>query len=172
MPDDSAGESPLLPLLNRYKPIGTTAGVDFKTIRPCFAIPHSHLNQVVTDTKTWESSAAFKLEQLVQRQVVRFYARNDNLGFVIPYEYMHVDHSYEADFLVRLNVPGKDVTVILEIKGYEDDQTMQKHEAAKRWIAAVNNWGKLGAWAFHVCRNPQVLDKELTYVHQQWVRAT
>jgi type III restriction enzyme len=171
-PDDSEGETPLLLLPNRYKPIGTTAEVDFKTTRPCFAIQHSHLNLMVADTATWESSAAFKLEQLVQRQIVRCYARNDHLGCVIPYEYMHVPHSYEPDFLVRLNIPGPDVTLLLEIKGYEDDQTQQKHQATRRWIAAVNNWGKLGKWDFHVCRNPQTLDKELTYVHQQWMRAT
>ena len=171
IPDDSAGESPLLPLLNRYKPIGTTAEVDFKTTRPCFVIRHSHLNQMVADTATWESSAAFKLEQPAQRQIVRFYARNDNLGCVILYEYMHVEHSYEPDFLVRLNVPGKEVTVILEVKGYADDRTQQKHQATQRWLAAVNTWGKLGTWAFHVCRNPQTLDKELMYVRQQWLSA-
>ncbi|MGE3540186.1 MAG: restriction endonuclease [Candidatus Tectimicrobiota bacterium] len=171
LPDDSEGEAPFLPLLNRYKPLGTTAEVDFKTTRPCFTIQHSHINQVVADTRTWESSAAFKLEQLVQRQIVRFYARNDNLGCVIPYEYMHVEHSYEPDFLVRLEVPTQDVTVILEIKGYEDDQTQQKHQAAQRWVAAVNTWGKLGRWALHVCRNPQTLDTELTYVQQQWLQA-
>jgi len=28
----------------------------------------------------------------------------------------------------------------------------------------VNNWGELGRWAFHVCRNPQLLDKEMEYL--------
>ena len=37
VPDDSEGEPPLMPILNRYKPIGTTAEVDFKTTRPCHA---------------------------------------------------------------------------------------------------------------------------------------
>lgn len=106
IPDDSLGKSPLLPLLNRYKPMGTTAEVDFKTTRPCFALQHGHINQVMADTRTWESSAAFKLEQLVQRQVVCCYARNDNLRCIIPYEYMHVEHSYEPDFLMRLAVPN------------------------------------------------------------------
>jgi type III restriction enzyme len=55
----------------------------------------------------------------------------------------------------------------LEIKGFEDDRTKAKHTAAKRWVAAVNNWGKLGTWLFHVCRNPQVLDKELLFLAQQ-----
>lgn len=145
--------------------MGTTADVDFKTTRPCYATQHSHINQVVTDTKTWETSVAFKLEQCVQEGTVRFYARNDSLGLTIPYEYMGVDHTYEPDFLVRLNVPGaQEVTLILEIKGYEDDQTKAKHMAAKRWVTAVNNWGKFGHWRFHVCRNPQVLDRELAYL--------
>jgi hypothetical protein len=27
-----------------------------------------------------------------------------------------------------------------------------KHAAAKRWLSAVNNRGKLGQWCFHVCQ--------------------
>jgi type III restriction enzyme len=42
----------------------------------------------------------------------------------------------------------------------EEDKA--KHEAARRWVAAVNNWGKLGRWAFHVCRDPQMLERELS----------
>ena len=30
-------------------------------------------------------------------------------------------------------------------------------------VSAVNNWGKLGKWDLHVCRNPQVLERELQY---------
>ena len=56
-----------------------------------------------------------------------------------------------------------DVTLILEIKGYEDDEIKAKHDAAKRWVAAVNNWGQLGKWMFHVCHNPQMLAKELGF---------
>jgi len=63
------------------------------------------------------------------------------VGLTIPYEYTGVDHSYEPDFLVRLT---NGVTVVLEIKGYEDDQTKAKHTAARRWVEAVNNWGQLG----------------------------
>jgi type III restriction enzyme len=62
---------------------------------------------------------------------------------------------------VRL-APG--LTLILEIKGYEDDEVKAKHNAAKRWVSAVNNWGQLGRWMFHVCRNPQTLAKELAYL--------
>jgi type III restriction enzyme len=47
----------------------------------------------------------------------------------------------------------------------EDDKA--KHEAARRWIAAVNNWGKLGYWAFHVCRDPQLIERELLLIFKQ-----
>ena len=33
-PDDEQGETPLLPRLNRYKPIGSTESVHFKTVKP------------------------------------------------------------------------------------------------------------------------------------------
>jgi type III restriction enzyme len=158
VPDDSEGEPPLMPILNRYKQTGTTAEVDFKTMRPCHATQKSHIDQVVLDNLRWESSAAFRLDS---SDAVACYARNDHLGLTIPYEYMGIDHSYEPDFLVRL---ASKVTVLVEIKGFEDDVTRAKHHAARRWIAAVNNWGQLGTWTFHVNRNPQVLDREMSFI--------
>ena len=160
-PDDSQGEPPLMPILNRYKSTGTTAEVDFKTTRPCFSTQRSHINLVAADTATWEQSAAFRLEQAALAGTVKHYARNDGLGFVIPYEYMGVSHHYEPDFLVKL---GSDVTLVLEIKGMVTDQDNAKHEAARRWIAAVNNWGQLGRWEFHLNKDPQILGVELRYL--------
>jgi len=157
-PDDSQGEPPLLPILNRYKPIGTTSEVDFKTTRPCFVTTYSHINLVAADTAKWEQSAAFRLEQAVVQGHVRYYARNDQLGLVIPYDFMGISHHYQPDFLARL---ANDVTLVLEIKGRETEEDRAKHEAAKRWTGAVNHWGKLGRWAFHVCKDPQKLAKEL-----------
>ena len=104
---------------------------------------------------TWESAAAFRLDTSKQ---VLCYAKNDHLGLEIPYEFDGLEESYTPDFLVRLD---NDVTLILEIKGHEDDQTRAKHNAARRWVTAVNNWGELGEWAFHVCRDPQTLSQEL-----------
>ena len=40
------------------------------------------------------------------------------------------------------------LTVVLEIKGYEDDQTKAKHNAARRWVDAVNNWRRVGPVVF------------------------
>jgi type III restriction enzyme len=100
VPDESEGEAPLMPITNRYKPIGSTAEVDFKTTRACHATMKSHIDQVVLDNLVWESSAGFRLES---SDAVQFYARNDHMGLTIPYEYMGIDHAYEPDFLVRLS---------------------------------------------------------------------
>jgi type III restriction enzyme len=157
-PDESQGEAPLMPLLNRYAPIGSTADVDFKTVKPVFVTTFSHINAVPADTARWEQSAAYRLEQAAGRKQVRFYARNEGLNFSIPYEYLGVSRAYEPDYLVRL---ANGLTLILEIKGMETEQDRAKHQAAQRWVTAANHWGKLGKWAFHVNRDPQVLGREL-----------
>ncbi len=154
-PDDSQDEPPLLPILNRTKPIGSTEDVNFKTVKPCRATTRSHVNQVVLDTARWEASVTFRMEDCEQ---VAFYARNEGMGFAIPYEYLGVAHAYEPDFLVRL---ADGTTVVLEVKGFEDNQTKAKHEAAAKWVKSVNNWGRLGAWKFHVCRDPQMIGREI-----------
>jgi type III restriction enzyme len=158
-PDDTQGEPPLLPILNRYKSFGTTAEVDFKTTKPCHATERSHINQVAADTKTWEQSATFRLERAAD--VVAFYARNENLGLAIPYTYLDVSHVYEPDYIVRLT---DGTTLILEVKGQQTDQDDAKHTAARRWISAVNNWGRCGRWAFHVTRDPQMLAPEIRHL--------
>ena len=55
-------------------------------------------------------------------------------------------------------------TLILQIKGYETDKEKARHAAPKRRVSAVNNWEKLGDWCFHVCRDPQMLGKELDHI--------
>ena len=42
-----------------------------------------------------------------------------------------------------------------------DDRDKAKHNAVRRWVAAVNHGGGLGRWAFHVCRDPHRLGAEL-----------
>ena len=168
-PDEASGEPPLLPLLNRTQEIGSTAGVEFRTKRPVFATTASHIGHIVADTAAWEQSVAFRLEQAALQGAVRFYARNEGMDLSIPYEFLGVDHGYEPDFLVRLATPEGEpnLTLILEVKGFEDNKTTAKHDGARRWVRAVNNWAKLGRWTFHVCKNPQTLEQELTYLLHQ-----
>lgn len=158
IPDDEQGETPLLPRLNRYKPIGSTENIHFKTVKPVQATVASHLNFVACDTNSWEQAATFQLERLAKNDGVLCYARNDHMEFNIPYEIYGYPHVYEPDFLVRLK---NSVTVILEIKGRPHEETDAKHQAARRWVAAVNRWGRLGKWDFLVCWEPQRLGKAL-----------
>ncbi len=85
---------------------------------------------------------------------VAFYAESEQLGLQIPYEWQGVPGRYILDFLVRL-ANGK--TVLLEIKRQEDERARAKHQAAKRWVAAVNNWGNLGQWGFQVAYDPDLM---------------
>ena len=135
--------------------------LDFKTTRPCFVTNYRHINLVAADTATWEQSAAFWLEAAVVNGNVQFYARNDQLGLIIPYEYLGTRMHYQPDFLVRL-ADGQ--TLILEIKGWETEEDRVKHEAARRWVDAVNTWGQMGRWVFHVCRDPQGLAAQLKHM--------
>lgn len=116
------------------------------------------MDQVVLDTLTWEQSVAHQLES---SDVVSHYVRNDHLGFSIPYEYMGVSHGFFPDFIVKLK---SGLTLVLEVKGLVDDRQKAKFEAAKRWCSAVNNWGKMGSWAFHPAKDPNQLLKELEYL--------
>jgi type III restriction enzyme len=153
-PDEVKGEAPLLPRLNRYKPIESTERVRFKTVKPVQVTSASHLNFVACDTNSWEQAATFHLERLAKERVVFCYARNDRLEFNIPYELYGNPHVYEPDFIVRL---GNSVNVVLEIKGQSHEDTDAKHQAARRWVSAVNHWGMIDEWDFLVCREPQRL---------------
>ena len=155
VPDEQEGEMPILPILNRYKPIGRTADVDFTTKRNVHSTQRSHVNAVVLDS-SWEQTAAFYLEQ--QTDHVFCYVRNDRPFLLIPYEYEGVQHHYEPDYLIRLK-NGK--MLILETKGEEDDQDRAKYQAARRWVTAVNNWGRLGVWDFAVCRDPALIPRQI-----------
>ncbi len=80
--------------------------------------------------------------------------RNDHLEFAIDYEFNGTQHSYMPDFLIKLK---NGITLVLEVKGFEDEQARAKHEAAKRWCEAVSAWGEMGKWKFDVCKDPKKL---------------
>ncbi len=112
---------------------------------------------VAADTAAWQCTTS-PLEQAALAGTVKFYPRHDQLGLTVPYQYTNLNHYYERDHLVRLR---NGLTLLLELKGMETDQDRAKHEAARRWVLAVNNWGELGQWRFQVCRDPQMLALEL-----------
>ena len=157
-PDTEQGEAAILPRLNRYRPIASTASVRFKTVKPVVGTSASHLNFVAADTKSWEQAAAAQLEMLAKTGDVICYARNDHLELNVPYEFYGQHRVYEPDFIVRLR---SGLQVMLEVKGQPHPETEAKHEAAKRWVAAVNHWGQLGRWQFEVAWDPQKLGSQL-----------
>ena len=127
-PDDTRGETPLVPRWNRYKPICSTAAVHFKTVKPVQATVKSHINFVACDTQSRELAAMFQLERSAE---VVCYARNDRLEFNLLYELFGQPHVYEPDFLVRL-VNG--ILLILEIKGQLHGDNIEKHNTEKRFF--------------------------------------
>ena len=152
-PDDSLGEPPLLPILNRYRSVGTTEKVDFVTTRAVVPSAKSQINAVVLHSG-WEAEATKILDE---SDLVEGFARNDHLGLTIAYEYLAVGHSYEPDFIVKMK---GGLNLILEIKGFEvhePEKTNAKHEAAKKWVRAVNNLKDFGKWDFLVCRETNKL---------------
>jgi type III restriction enzyme len=159
-PDTTAGEAPILPRIERFRPTGSTADVFFRTTKECFPVWKSHLAHVVLDSGAWgEGQAAWHLEK---NERVVAHAKNDRLDFTIPYDWEGSTHPYTPDFLVRLKTPGApDVTVILETKGRETEQDRAKYAAAEKWVRAVNHHGGYGTWAFMVCKDPNRLGQML-----------
>ena len=153
-PDTEAGEAPLLPRIERFRPVGSTSEVLFRTTRPCSGTTKSHVSHVVLDAPSWEHSVAYQLERLPQ---VLSYVRNDHLDFTIPYDFEGYRHAYTPDFLVRWRTDDGDLTVVLEVKGYESEQDRAKESAARRWVNAVNHHGEFSRWALVVCEEPRRL---------------
>ncbi|MCS7062527.1 MAG: DEAD/DEAH box helicase family protein, partial [Methylacidiphilales bacterium] len=160
-PDTEAGEPPLLPVIERFRPIGSTSEVLFRTARPAVGTTKSHISHVVLDAPKWEHTVAYQLERMPE---VVAYARNDHLDLTIPYEWQGVRHEYRPDYLIRLRCKnGKELYVILEVKGFETEQDRQKEAAAQRWVRAVNHHGEFGCWRFVACKNPNNLQNNLLF---------
>jgi type III restriction enzyme len=158
-PDTEAGEPLILPIIERFRSIGSTSEVLFRTVRPCVGTTKSHISHVVLDAPQWEHSVAYRLERMPE---VIAYARNDHLDFTIPYEWQGVRHEYRPDYLIRWRCEdGSELKVILEVKGFEREQDRQKEIAARRWVRAVNHHGEFGRWEFLICKNPLDLPKQL-----------
>src|SRR5205823_28224 len=116
------GEPPILPVLDSYRPRGSTADVIFTTTRTVWPTTKSHVSDVVLES-TWEKRAAQILES---HSKVVCYVRNYKLDFTIPYRFAEANHVYVPDFIVVLakQPPDPDTprrNLVLEIKGEEDE---------------------------------------------------
>jgi type III restriction enzyme len=146
--DTTAADCPRFEL---HRGDGSTRDVDFWTSKPVREVERSHLNLVVLDTTQWEQTASFYLDR--DPHVIAF-AKNFNLGFAIPYNHNGEDREYLPDFLIRVRNGHAEVGyLILETKGY-DPLTGIKEAAARRWIEAINAYGRHGLWAYRVVSTP------------------
>lgn len=134
----------LLPVLDRYEPIGSTEGIAFSTAKPCEPTDRSHLSHAVCDSAL-ERGIARELERHPE---VEAYAKNDRLFLEIPYRYFGKTCRYRPDFIVRLR---SGAMMLIEGKGRPDEKDDAKATAARRWVEAVNAWGKLGSWHHAIC---------------------
>jgi len=99
---------------------------------------------------SWEEKLAGYLEA---DDRVAAYAKNDHVGFTIPYTHAGRSHEYIPDFLVRLVMEPGDMerTLIVEVSGSRKSPgpTAAKADTARhQWCAAVNNWGQFGRWGY------------------------
>jgi type III restriction enzyme len=148
---DDGGEPKFLPVLDPYRPIGSTNSVFFQTSLHCVKTIRSHISHIACHSKVWERDIAVKLER---HPAILSYVRNYRLDFSIPYQGGGQTHSYAPDFIVRIRrADGSILHLILEVKGLEDNIDRIKATAARKWADAVNNWGKLGLWAYEVVKD-------------------
>ena len=154
-PDETAGETPELPRYERMRGNGSTADVDFYTKRKPYPVIKSHINAVVPASGL-ERKTAYRLDQ---HQDVQAFAKNEGLGFGIPYLHNEQMHDYIPDFLIRLRHDGEeDRILILETKGFNDPLKEVKEAAAKRWAAAVNADGRHGRWHYCMISKAEAVD--------------
>ncbi len=151
------GEKVLKPMLKPYDTIGSTRYVDFDTIRPVFRTDPGkcHISHVVADTGSWEQKMAAALEDMAE---VRAYAKNQNLGFTIPYTMGGQEKNYYPDFLVRIDDGhGTEdlLNLIVEVTGEaKKDKAVKVSTARTLWVPAINNHGGFGRWAFLEITDP------------------
>jgi type III restriction enzyme len=144
----------LRPMIRRHDPTGSTANVSFATRKAVEPTEKSEVNYVTLDGRggnTWEQLLANACER---DDDVAAYAKNDRLGFTIPYVHEGRAYSYVPDFLVRLKrkpYEPFDRTLIVEVSGSQKSPgpTTAKAETARnQWCVAVNNHGGFGRWGY------------------------
>jgi type III restriction enzyme len=151
------GRKTLRPILRPYEWVGSTCYVGFDTTRNVYPTREGrcHINYVVCDTESWEQKMAQALEDMEE---VACSAKNQNLGFEIPYTIDGDERWYRPDFLVRFDDGhGKDdlLTLIVEVSGEpRRDKAAKVATTRNLWIPAVDNDGRFGRWAFVEVTDP------------------
>jgi type III restriction enzyme len=139
----------LEPVFDTERPIRSTGDMlPWYSSKPCEHTQRSHINMCVYDSR-WEANESLELDRNAN---VRAWVKNDHIGFEITYSFKGVIHKFRPDYLVRL-ANGK--TLVLEVKGQDDQQQQTKREFLAEWVRAVNGHGGFGEWTADVSRHPK-----------------
>ena len=164
--ESAAGTPALKPILRPYDVLGSTRYVDFDTTKAVYptAPDKSHISHVVADTGSWEQKMAQALEEMPE--VVR-YAKNQSLGFTIPYTLSGEEKQYYPDFIAcvdlgRAGLQARSsaglqacLNLIVEVSGEaRKDKAAKVTTARTLWVPSVNNHGGFGRWAFVEVTDP------------------
>ena len=151
------GDARVRARLSPYFPTGTTMDVDFNTSKDLILLTdfrRSHINIAVCDSQ-WEMEFCRTVEAHPR---VLAYARNEGLGFEVPYRSGGDQHRYRPDFIVRLNDgrgDGDPLHLVAEIKGVLQESDRDKYLAMRTyWIPGVNTLRSWGRWAFEEFSDP------------------
>ncbi len=155
----------LRPILRRHDPEGDTGSVNFSTRKNVLpaADDRCEISHVVLDGvggNTWEQ---LTMQECEHNPNVAAYAKNDHLGFSIPYIHEGKSHDYVPDFLVRLKRrEGEDFdrVLVIEVSGGQKSKhspgsvKVKATTARQSWCTAVNNHGGFGRWGYVEITNP------------------
>jgi type III restriction enzyme len=121
-------------------------------------IEYSHINNMVVHSK-FEGLFCQELERLAKESKIKSWVKNDHLGFKIWYVYKGEVHNYYPDFIID---KGEDNFLVIETKGFKEDQDEYKWNALKEWCIAVNNNKEYGVWEFRVILKKEEFSTILT----------
>jgi type III restriction enzyme len=152
--ESDKGAKAIKPILRPFETIGSTRYVDFETVRETYKTDpeRCHITHV-TMHSGWEGKFAESLEEMEE---VICYAKNQSLGFTIPYTMNGEEKKYEPDFLIRIDDGSEEpLNLVAEVTGEKRlDKEIKVATAKNFWIPAVNNHGGFGRWAFIEIADP------------------
>ncbi|MBN2224885.1 MAG: DEAD/DEAH box helicase family protein [Deltaproteobacteria bacterium] len=138
----------IVPIFDDSRPVRSTGDMQaWYTGKPCEHTNKSHINLCTYDSR-WEASETFEFDH---NKNVAAWVKNDHIGFQVYYFFRGVVKKYFPDFIIKL-IDGS--FVVLEVKGQESDEDIEKRKYLNEWVQAVNQHGGFGKWRRAISYNP------------------
>ena len=98
------------------------------------------------------------------------YAKNQAMGFDIPYLDAGVMRRYVPDFFVRLDIGDDEpLNMILEAKG-DCDESDKAQTTRELWVPGVNALGGFGRWCFEEFRDWANMEEDFAALVDQLIK--